>query len=295
MNPRRAALGLGLLAPLMLFATSPFDYEATADLAVTIHARHEQDGARITDLSFAADPTQPAQQTRAYLIAPLGATSERSHPAILWGHWLGEPETTNRSQYLDEAIAWARDHGAVSLLPDAMWAAPGWYRNRVLTEDREHGVRQVIAFRRAMDLLFAQLEADPSRAAFVAHDYSAMYGAIALAHDDRIRHAVFIAAAPTLEDWAFYVTKPDDMAAYLAANRDLHLPTHLAALRGREVLLQWAEEDFYVPADRRETFVAALAAEKTVKIYAGAGHEMTEPPSIRADRSAWLERALGLR
>lgn len=275
-------------------APSRFDYDHTAELAVSIAGTEERDGARVTDLTFAADPHDPAARTRAYLVTPLAGGEASGRPGLLWGHWLGEPATTNRTQYLAEAIAWARDHGATSVLTEAMWATPDWYQNRDLAEDLAHGVRQVIAFRRAIDLLLAQPGVDPARTAFIAHDYSAMYGAITLAHDARIRHAVFIAAAPELEDWAFYVTKPADLDAYLAQNRPLHLSDHLAELTGRHVLLQWAETDFYIPPDRRTAFIKTLAADKTVKIYAGAGHEMTAPDAIRADRDAWLVHALSV-
>ncbi len=292
---RAALASLPLLAPTVMAAAPPFDYDATVPLAPEEIGRESRDGARLIDLRFVADPTQPHQRTRAFLVEPLDLTPDEataSRPALLWGHWLGEPRTTNRTQYLDEALAWARDHGAVSLLTEAMWAAPDWYRQRVLEEDRAHGIRQVIAFRRAMDLLLAQPAVDPARTAFVAHDYSAMYGAIALAAEPRIRHAVFIAAAPTLEDWAFYSAQPADKDAYLAANGDLHLLQHWQRLAGRKVLLQFAKEDFYVPPARRDLLIESLAAEKTVRIYPGAGHEMTAPDGIRADRTAWLEAAL---
>ncbi len=288
---RRGCLALCLMsspaasADDALFAYPPEPLTDSAPLVSTA------DGVTVTDHVFAPYPGQPDHAPlRVTIVRPTQAPD--SAPGLLWGHWLGEPETSHRQQYLDEARAWARDHSATSVLVDALWSDPRWYRDRDLANDFAHGVKQVILFRRAMDLLLAQPGVDPDRTAFVAHDYSAMYGSIALAVDPRIRHAVFIAAAPELRDWAFYVTRPADLDAYLAENRPLHLPDYLARLGDRSILLQWAEEDFYIPSARREAFVTALAAEATVKIYPGAGHEMNAPDTIRADRTTWLAQAL---
>lgn len=280
-------------APLISADEMIFHYDQTTDLAVERHGETLRDGARIVDITFASDPTDTGTRTRAFLVLPVDPAALDSASGILWGHWLGEPETTNRTQFLDEAVAWA-GRGAVSILTESMWATPGWYRARVLDQDFANGVKQVIAFRRAMDLLLAQPGVDPARTAFVAHDYSAMYGSMALAADDRISHAVFIAAAPTLEDWAFYTQQPADKDVYVAQNRPLHLPDHLARLSSCRVLLQWAEEDFYVPPERREAFIGSLVADKVVKVYPGAGHEMSAPPAILDDRTAWLMRVLGV-
>ena len=294
MNLLRRALPLVLVAlPAAMAQDSPFAHDAAADLVIEHQGEATREGARIIDLTFAADPADPTVRTRAYLVLPAAEVPSGSAPGILWGHWLGEPETTNRTQFLPEAVTWAR-RGAVSVLTEAMWAEPGWYRARQLDEDFSRGVKQVVAFRRTMDLLFAQAGVNPARTAFVAHDYSAMYGSIALAEDRRIQHAVFIAAAPTLEDWAFYTQQPADREAYLAQNRPLHLPEHLARLTGIDLLLQWAEEDFYVPSPRRDLFIESVPAGAAVKIYAGAGHEMTTPPAILADRTAWLSTALAV-
>jgi cephalosporin-C deacetylase-like acetyl esterase len=85
----------------------------------------------------------------------------------------------------------------------------------VLAEDRAMYIRQVIELRRALDLLASRPEVDATRLALVGHDYGAMHGIIAAAFDSRVRTGVFIAAAPSFHDWAFYLQKPADMDAYL--------------------------------------------------------------------------------
>src|SRR5258707_606976 len=50
----------------------------------------------------------------------------KSRPGILFVHWLGEPKTTNHTEFEPDAIALARK-GAVSLLVDTMWSRPDWF------------------------------------------------------------------------------------------------------------------------------------------------------------------------
>jgi cephalosporin-C deacetylase-like acetyl esterase len=215
-------------------------------------------------------------------------------PGVLWVHWLGDPQTTNRTQYLEEAQALAA-RGVVSVLVDAMWARPRWYRDRVLEEDYRTSVGQVIALRRALDLLLAQPGVDRSRVALVGHDYGAMYGAIVAGVDGRAKTHVLIAPTASLLDWAFfYGKKPVSMEAYRREHDALSLCDHLAAAPGVAFYFQFAEKDEYVPLPRALALFGAPAGVKQLSIYGGAGHEMAAPAAIRADRTAWLARELAL-
>ena len=80
-----------------------FAYDQTADFAVQEKGVELRGDTRIRDISFLATPG-PNGRISAYLVAP------REHPiraTILWVHWLGEPATTNRTEFLDEAVALA--------------------------------------------------------------------------------------------------------------------------------------------------------------------------------------------
>ena len=57
---------------------------------------------------------------RATLVRP--AAEGKGRVGLLWVHWLGEPATTNRTEFLDEAIQLASS-GVVSLLVDTLWSA----------------------------------------------------------------------------------------------------------------------------------------------------------------------------
>jgi fermentation-respiration switch protein FrsA (DUF1100 family) len=247
----------------------------------------------VDDITFAVATATERWTVNAYLVAP---STEDTRPCagVLWVHWLGDPATTSRLQFLDEAVALA-ERGVVSLLVDAMWMRPHWYRERVLEEDYANSVKQVIALRRAFDLVRSQPRVETTRVGLVAHDYGAMYGTLALALDGRVSAAVLIAATPSFNDWAFFVKKPASMENYLKQNAPLEIVDYLGAMRGPSLLMQFAGKDEYVPLERADAFFAAANEPKEKKLYPEAGHDMTHPPAIRADRTAWLVRALELR
>lgn len=270
-----------------------FAYDTAAAFDVEEKSSAGRGTVCVDDFTFAVATATERWTVDATLVAP-GPDDARTCAGVLWVHWLGEPATTSRVQFRDEALALA-ERGVVSLLVDAMWAKPHWYRDRVLEEDYARGVRQVIELRRALDLVRAQARVDAARLGLVAHDYGAMYGTLALALDGRVKAGVLIAATPSFHDWAFFTKKPSSMEAYLAQNAPLEIVDYLRAMRGPSLLMQFAGKDEYVPLDKAEAFFAAANEPKEKKIYPEAGHEMTHPAAIREDRAAWLARELALR
>jgi dienelactone hydrolase len=269
-----------------------FAYDAKADLGVQVTGTKTTAGVVVQDVTFLARVDRPGDRTAAYIVAP--ANPAASMAAILWVHWLGEPATTNRTQFLDEATALA-GRGVVSVLVDTMWAKPRWYRDRVLEADQQNYIGQAVALRRALDLLLAQPGADASRVAVVGHDYGAMHAALVAGVDPRPRAYVLIAATASMLDWAFFYGKqPVSREAYLAQHEAISLCDHLATAKGSAFLFQFAEQDQYVPLARAQALFAATAGRKAMTVYGGAGHEMTAPPAIRLDRTAWLLRELAI-
>lgn len=263
-----------------------FAYDQNAPFDLRVAGVEDRDGVKIQDITFVGVPG--GDSVSAYLVIPSG---NGPFAGILWGHWLGE-ENCNRTQYLAEAIELAKS-GVVSLLPDAMWSKPDWYGKRVLAEDYANGVRQVIEFRRAMDLLLAQPHVDASRIAFVGHDYSGMYGTLASAADQKASAYVLIAVTPSFYDWAFYAKQPDDPDAYRQQNDPLEIMRHLPQIKNGKFLFQFAAHDEYVPEAKRNEFYATAPEPKTLKVYDDATHQMHTAP-IAADRDAWLKAQLGL-
>lgn len=269
-----------------------FAYDPQAPLSLRETHVEAREGIVQREFTFAGDPRGATSTTvTATLVAPADAPTA-SCAGVLWVHWLGEPATTNRTEFVDEARSLAA-RGAVSLLVDAMWSQPRWYRNRVLAEDFSSYVRQVVELRRAFDVLAARPEIDASRLALVGHDYGAMHGLIAAALDPRVKTCVLIAAAPNFNDWAFYVERPSDLDAYLRELAPLDLLDYAGWLE-RPVFLQFAREDFYIPLPRAQALFQALREPRRMEIYDGAGHDMTAPPAVRGDRTGWLVEHLAL-
>jgi dienelactone hydrolase len=263
-----------------------FQYDSRADLKVREAKVEESDQAVVHDLSFAATPDVP--ETRAYLVVP---KLPGPFAGVLWVHWLGEPATSNRSEFKDEAVALA-PRGVVSLLVDAMWGDPRWYASRVPEQDRQNSIRQVVALRRALDLLAAQPGVDGARLGFVGHDFGAMYGMIMGGVDGRPRAYVFATPTPSLSDWAFFAKQPASKAEYLRQNADLELTDYLSRLGGAATLFQFAARDPYVSEAGGSVLLAAAPGRRQRRVYEG-DHNLEAPEAAR-DRAEWLATELGL-
>jgi len=262
-----------------------FAYDTHADLAIQERGVEQREGIAIHDLSFVAVP-RTKQRINAYLVVPPGP---RAHAGVLWVHWLGEPKTSNRTQYLDEAVALAAK-GIESLLVDAMWSDPDWYAKRDPDQDFDASIRQVTALRRAMDLLVARPEVDSKRIGYVGHDFGGMYGTLMAGLDRRAKTYVFIAVAPSLLEWAFFATQPKSKIDYIRKNAPLELSEFVHRIDNASVLFQFAKNDAYVSRASTGVLLDAANAPKERKFYE-ADHAMNKP-EIAQDRDAWLLKEL---
>ena len=263
-----------------------FRYDAGADLKVEDVGLDKRADLSVHDIRFTPIPGRGP--VAAYLVVPEG---RRPFAGVLWAHWLGEPATTNRKQFLDEAVALA-PKGIVSVLVDAMWSSPKWYESRAPDDDYDSSIRQVIALRRAMDLLAARPDVDKARLGFVGHDYGGMYGMLMAGADRRARTYVYVAVAPSLNNWAFFARQPASKADYLRKNAVLELTDSLRAVTNASTLFQFAKSDAYVARADTGVVTAAAASPKERRLY-DADHSMSVPQA-RADRDAWLLKELGL-
>lgn len=262
---------------------SLFDYDRDAPLELESSDAEIRDGAVIRDLTFRGHK----KIIHAYLIAPVARGA--SHAGALFVHWLGEPASTNRTQFLQEATALA-SQGIVSLLVDAQWAAPKWYSSRVPEDDYAHSIEQVIDLRRAMDVLLSQPRIDPDRIAFIGHDFGAMYGIVMGAVDPRAKTYVLMAPAPHFADWFLFAQQPKDLPAYRAQLAPLDPVRFINRLAPAPVFFQFASDDEYVPAAAATRLYAAAAPRKHMATYA-AKHDL-QNPAVLADRVTWLVREL---
>ena len=264
--------------------TAIFRYNNNSPVTFREVSSEQRGDVTVRDITFTPGP---GREIKAYLVVPKG---NGPFAGILWAHWLGE-EKSNRTQFLDEAVDLA-PKGVVSLLVDAMWSAPRWFGNRIPEKDYENSIRQVIEFRRAVDLLLSQANVDKTRIGFVGHDYGAMYGMLMAGVDQRINTFVFIAATQSLNDWAFLGPQPKSKAAYLKQNSNLELTDYLRQVRNASKFFQFGKGDFYVSQADGAVLFAAAPEPKQRKLYE-AGHKM-ELNEIVRDRDEWLIKQLKL-
>lgn len=257
-----------------------FAYDTQASFKLKELSSEKREGATVREISFVAAPD--LAPVKATLVVPNG---QGPFAGVVWVHWLGEPETTNRTQFLREAVGLA-PKGVVSLLVDAMWSTPKWYESRVPEQDQENSIRQVIALRRAMDLLQSQPQVDKARIGYVGHDYGAMYGMLAAGLDSRAKTYVFIAATPSLSDWAFFGKQPSSKAEYLRQNAILELSDYLRQVKNASTLFQFGTQDAYVSKASTVVLLAAAQSPKERRFYE-ADHSMSLP-KIAEERDAWL-------
>lgn len=284
-----AILGCSLVSHLHAQATAAgdriFAYDRTAPLNLQENGREIRGAALVREVTF----TPAGQPVKALLVSP--ANQPGPHAGILYVHWLGEPATTNRSEFLEEAVTLA-GHGTISLLVDAMWAKPKWYGDRIPEEDYGRSIRQVIELRRAMDLLLIQPGIDPKRIAVVGHDFGAMYAMIASAQDQKACTYVFMTAVPRLTDWFLFARQPKDLASYRRQIAPLGPIHYIARLATAPVFFQFASNDKFVSAAQAAEFYATALPRKQMATYES-GHDLHLAAATN-DRLVWLERELGL-
>jgi pimeloyl-ACP methyl ester carboxylesterase len=242
------------------------------------------------------NPTEPRvidvalpEGGEAYLVEP--AEGGRG-AATLFLHWF-DPEAPdgNRTQFLDEAIELARQHGVVSILPQGRFpwgAAP-----TDAASDLERIRAEVAGHRTALDLLAARDDVDGGRIGLVGHDFGAMHGVSLAADDARIAAAVLIAPTPRWGDWFLpFWPIAGDRWDYLRALAPVDPITRIGELAPRPVCLQFAHGDFYI-ADMTGLELHRAAGEPK-ELHAYEADHAVRHPDARADRLAFLQRTLDL-
>ena len=216
----------------------------------------------------------------AFLVAP--DDDRRVSGGVLFLHWF-DPEAPdgNRTQFLDEAHDLATE-GIISLLPqqDFPWSADP-------TDSASDSARiedELARLSACVDLLEAR---GAGRPVVVCHDFGAMHGALLMARDRRIGAGVLIAPANRWGDWflRFWLIE-EDRIDYLRTMRRLDPIEHVASIAPRPLLLQFAENDFFIAGmDANELYNAAVEP-KHIERY-DCDHAMRHEQA-RADRREFI-------
>ncbi|MBV8244909.1 MAG: hypothetical protein JOZ38_03225 [Candidatus Eremiobacteraeota bacterium] len=263
---------------------SAFAYDASKPLDVRITGETQHDGILTREITFASPS---GQRIRGEVLLP---KNPEHRGAVLFVHWLGDPPTTNHTEFARDAMVVAQ-HGSVALSIDAMWAQPDWYEKlRAPQTDFANSIRQVVDLRRALDVLLAQPGVDSERVAYVGHDFGAMYGAVLSGVDPRPKWYVLMAGNASFSQWYLYGAQPKDKAAFVAQMAQLDPAHYLGRATARAFLFQFARNDKYVSADSARAFWEAAPLPRGVFLY-DADHSLAIPAAF-ADRMAWLEAQL---
>jgi pimeloyl-ACP methyl ester carboxylesterase len=172
----------------------------------------------------------------------------------------------SRVDFVPEALEVAR-LGAAALLIDAPQAES--LRGSV--------IGNVVAWRRALDLLARREDVDPERVAFVGLSYGAAIGGLLAAAEPRIESFVLVSGPPRLRGHQMR-----DLAPARWVARSPHGELFFQAGRRDEVLAQVDLEDYF----------EAASEPKRIRWY-DAGHVPGD--RARQDRLRWISERLGLR
>ncbi len=271
--------------------TPMFTYDAGAPLNIQEVGTEMRGAVTVKDIAYSG-PTRE-KPFNAYLVVPPG---EGPFPGILYAHWY-EPSspTSNRTEFLDEAVMMAQTYGVESLLVETMWSDPNWYRNgRTLDSDYGDAIRQVVELRRGLDVLIAQPNVEADRIAYVGHDFGAMYGALLSGEDQRAKAYVFIAGASDFNQWMLFGV-PDNqpgLGDYQAKMATIAPTVFVARTAPAAILFQFGSEDGYTPQDDYMAFYNAASDPKELQVYESE-HAM-DAPEIQANRITFLAARLGL-
>ena len=263
-----------------------YDYDRDAPVNFGLKEIEARDGCQYYSVRFAL----PKGTLRsAFLVVPIGFSGRR--PAIVWMH------SSGAGQFLGDAFLMARA-GAASLLVEA----EGMNGNTP-EESRDKGISDVIALRRAVDLLQARPDVDPARIAVVGHSYGAMMAAVAASVDKRFRAAVFevgllgmsIHIGTSPHPWAEGVRKGlgRDLPHYLEVIGVVDAKHYIGHAPAIPKLFQSAWFDPGVPHKDAEDFWGASTGPKELKWY-NSGHDIDDIAAL-ADRARFLGKALGLK
>lgn len=276
------ATGYVQAAPL---PASAFDYTSAAPLHVTVVSTQTQGPVRSEVVTFASQD----RTIEAEIVTP--ATALPNRPGVMFAHWLGDAATTNHTEFESDARSLAA-RGATCVLMDAMWSTNAngtkdWFtQNRSTQTDYANSIRQVVDLRRGLDLLLAQPGVDPTRVAYVGHDFGAMYGAVLAGIDTRPAYYVLMAGVGTFSQWYLLGKKPADVAAYTAEMAPFDTAAYLNRSNARGFMFQFASRDEFVTANDAAGFFGAAPLPRAMFVY-NAQHDLNVPLA-HEDRIDWL-------
>jgi dienelactone hydrolase len=239
-----------------------FEYDRARPFDVVEGSVRNQEGVAIHDITYAQ---ASGTRTQAYLVVPPGV-GPFGGVMYLHGAYGGS------SDFLDEAIDLA-SHGVASLLiTQPEWKSDPATHAEAVTEI----VFEMRELRRSLDLLASRPQVDPGRLGFVGFSYGAIRGGtFAGIEGPRLKIAVLAS------------TPPSYGLTYMAPFDPIVWAPHVSPAA---LYVQEGTQDTWFTHDEAESLIAAAHGPKKLAWY-DAGHGLNK--DAYADRTAWLEQALG--
>jgi dienelactone hydrolase len=262
---------------------SPFAYDASRPLAFRDNGRvNSPYPVAVDDVSYAV----PSGRVAAYLAKPNVGTKL---PAVIYLHGSGE----GRERFLLPAV-WTAGRRAVGMtltLPSSTTAAARGPLTPVQTLARDQRIfaSDVVAVRRAVDVLRSLPQVDPGRIGLVGWSLGARVAAVAAGAEPRIRAVVLMSGGSEPVD-AYAAQAP---AALRPEIRRVLTPIDPLRWLGRahpgSVLIQDGRKDEIVPRGALVALQKAAPRGTVVRWYP-AGHELNA--QVYRDQLAFLAKKL---
>jgi dienelactone hydrolase len=262
---------------------SPFRYDASAPLDYRDDGRvNSPYPIAVDDVSYAV----PQGRVEGYLALPPG---KQRVPAVIYLHGSGE----NRERFLLPAV-WAAGRRAVGMtitLPSSnAGPAPGGLTPaESLARDRQIFAADVVAVRRAVDVLSQLPQVDPERIGLVGWSLGARVAAVTAGAERRIRTTVLMSGG-SLPVSSYAAEAPANLRAQVRRSLSRIDPLRwVARARAGSVLFEDGRRDEIVPRAALLALAKAAPPGSVVRWYP-AGHELNA--QVYRDQLAFLAKKL---
>ncbi len=237
----------------------------------------------VHDISYVSG----GRRIEAYLVVPPGTGP---WPATVYVHGAG----ADRRSMLAPAT-WLAARGAVTLTisaPSAEAESPdGTTALERLEAHRRLEVGDVVAVRRALDLLSERDDVDADRLAYVGWSAGARAGAILAGVEPRLRSLVLLAPGSAAVAEFVAAAPPEERGVVEEVMSSVDPLAYIARGRGDGILIQDGDQDLVIPRTALDAVIEAAPEGTDVRWYE-AGHEV----GFQAYREHldWLQEQLGI-
>jgi len=260
----------------------PFSYDVFAPLGYVDHGRvnTRKYPLAVHDVSYSSG----GQRVAAYLVLPPG---RGPHPAVVFVHGAGG----DRRELLVQA-GWLAGRNVVTLTitaPSATARAAPKTPADVLAETRGTAIADVVAVRRAVDLLQRLAVVDPKRIGYVGWSAGARTGLVLSAVEPRLRALVLLSAGSARVS-AYVAAAPPSLRPQVRRVLGSVDPLrYVARARPGSLLLEDGRRDEIVPRYALQNVIHAAPRGTAVRWY-DTPHALDR--KAYRDAFAWLARKL---